>query len=527
MERKIVEYLIEGKGVREITRSLKCGDRRVRRVRALAEEYGYLSGRALPPFPEAVFPEQEPGQGFVSEVDQELQEHKAWIKERLEADWSPITVFEELPVEVGRSSFYRFLARHRLDRIGEKSRGRGLVPEIIHKPGECLQLDWGKLRDVVDPETGKTKCLWAFVGVLGHSRYMMIRLVWTNDIATTLPAIESMFTELGGVPQKITSDNPKCFALQASKYEPLLHPAFERFASHYGCTVELLPPYDPKKKGKVERMMPFVRRLYEAHGKKWHGLEESQDYMDQKVAIANQRRHGTTGLQPFKVFEKEEKPELKELPALAYELEEYHSGKVRKDGYVRFANKHYAVGEEYAGQETTIIANKDRVSIYVKGKLREVYERIKGAHRSKAYKDHHLKPHEKMMRDYSVYLKRAEKIGPSFLKLVEIILAQGQGFVDTRKVWGLLSLDKTYSAPKIEEAARRAYDLESYSYQTVKSLLNLTVHPEEPDVQATSSGSSMKSSSQHKFTRDPSEYKDVLASLTSNQGEKYDSQCTH
>ena len=28
---------------------------------------------------------------------------------------------------------------------------------------------------VVDPETGKRKALWAFVGVLGFSRYMMVR----------------------------------------------------------------------------------------------------------------------------------------------------------------------------------------------------------------------------------------------------------------------------------------------------------------------------------------------------------------
>jgi transposase len=64
-----------------------------------------------------------------------------------------------------------------------------VIPEIVHQPGEALILDWGKLRDVVDPNTGKKRCLWAFVGVLGFSRYMMVRLVWSNETQVTLQAL--------------------------------------------------------------------------------------------------------------------------------------------------------------------------------------------------------------------------------------------------------------------------------------------------------------------------------------------------
>ena len=79
----------------------------------------------------------------------------------------------------------------------------------------------------------------------------MIKLVWDNKTETTLNAIEEMFNELGGVPKKIVSDNPKCFTIKASKYEPVLNPAFERFCSHYGVIPEILPPRDPQKKEKL------------------------------------------------------------------------------------------------------------------------------------------------------------------------------------------------------------------------------------------------------------------------------------
>ena len=171
MDRKIVELLIQGKSKREIIRILGVGDRRVKKAQIQAEQCGYLSGQTpLPPYPETLFPDGPDGRRLKpSDPDFLLSQKEEWIVERLRANWHPITIFEELGLPVGRSSFYRFLHRHGLDNIGAKSRYR-VVPEIIHKRGEALILDWGKLRDVIDPTTGKKRALWAFVGVLGFSR---------------------------------------------------------------------------------------------------------------------------------------------------------------------------------------------------------------------------------------------------------------------------------------------------------------------------------------------------------------------
>ena len=60
MERRILELLLAGKSQGQVGRELKVGDRRVRRVLVLGEEYGYLKGNLpLPPFPQALFPEPE------------------------------------------------------------------------------------------------------------------------------------------------------------------------------------------------------------------------------------------------------------------------------------------------------------------------------------------------------------------------------------------------------------------------------------------------------------------------------------
>jgi transposase len=483
-------------------------------MREKAWEHGYLERDGgpgavkLPPYPEAVFPDPVDRRRLrQSEPSKRLAPHADWIRERLSAGWHAVTVYEELPgeaAEVGRSSFYRYLEREGLSRLGESCR---VVPEIVHKPGEALLLDWGKLRDVVDPATERRRTLWMFVGVLGYSRFMMVRLVWTMDTATTLEALESMFRTMKGVPFKITIDNPKCMAREASAFEPVLNPVVERFAAHYGVVVECLPPGDPQKKGKVERPMSYCRRLYEAHGDGWLGIEESQAYLDRKLEVANQRRHGTTQRRPVDLLEEESKA-LKGLPATAYELEQYHEGIVRQDGHVRFGSKYYSVEERYRGKSVVVLGGRQQVSIYHAGRLLEVHERLTDPWRSKSTKEHHLKPWERALRDDSVYRKRALALGPHVDRMIQEILSEGRGFIDTRKVWGILSLDKRYRAERIDEACRRALDLGQAGYRAVKRFLEWE---EFRKVSLADSGPSRSSPTPPKHARPLTVYREQMA----------------
>ena len=113
MDRKIVELLIQGIGINEISRSLHIAKRRVRMLQKKAVESGYLdeackAGKTtLPPYPESLFPECLDGRTLhLSESHQVLEPHRAWIEERLEAGWHLVTVYEELPVKgISRPKF--------------------------------------------------------------------------------------------------------------------------------------------------------------------------------------------------------------------------------------------------------------------------------------------------------------------------------------------------------------------------------------------------------------------------------------
>jgi len=82
---------------------------------------------------------------------------------------------------------------------------------------------------------------------------------------------------------------------------------------------------------------------------------------------------------------------------------------------------------------------------------------------------------------------------------------QGDGFIDTRKVWGILSLDKKYSPDEINESCRRAISVDSYSYRTVLGFLQCRTEIEDKTTEST-----VSSKQSSKFIRPMDEYKQLL-----------------
>ena len=507
MERKIVELALLKVGTNQISKQLKVGKLRVRETLERAMKAGYLDGTTeLPKYPEALFSDFIDKRSTKHSTNWELLKSQLlWIKERVELGWHAVTIFEELKIPVQRSSFYRFLKKHKLN--DKTLKNNRVVPEIVHSPGEALLVDWGLLWKFKDT-TGKQVRVWGFVGVLGYSRQMFVKVMTTCDQAHTLSALREMYECFEGVPKRTTSDNPKVFATKADKYEPVLHPVYERFAAHYGTLIECLPPSDPQKKGKVERLISFVRRLLEAYEGAKDNIPAIQSYLDKKVVIANQRRHGTTNERPIDRFQNEEQRALKALPVLPYDIEHYHEGTVRRDGHVRFLGKYYSVSEDYLSRDVTVIGNSLQVSIYCGGKLIETHERVTDRNISKSTKLHHRKPWEQACNNDEGLKADARKIGCCVEQVVAKILDKGNGFIDSRRIWGILSLVKKYTNDEIEAACEDALIYDNVSYQAIKN--HIIQSREATSLETIVAEVSPLPVPPGKFQRDLSEYKQVL-----------------
>jgi hypothetical protein len=100
------------------------------------------------------------------------------------------------------------------------------------------------------------------------------------------------------------------------------------------------------------------------------------------------------------------------------------------------------------------------------------------------------------MEDQGHLIKRAETLGTKVKEMIEAILLRGRGYVDTRAVWGILSLDKKYNQTQINKACGYALECDQLGYQAVMRFIN--VMPQEKNL--------IEKSVQNKFTRDPKEY---------------------
>jgi hypothetical protein len=296
---------------------------------------------------------------------------------------------------------------------------------------------------------------------------------------------------------------------EASKYEPILNPAFERFAGHYGVIIEALPPYSPELKGKVERKVSGIRRLFEPYEKEKYSQKTAQDHIDKKLVLLNERKHGTHQQRPIDVFIGDEADKLKHLPILAYEIETVVHSTVRKDGYVRFENKYYRIDPRLHKETALVIGNGKQVSIYCKGALLEVYERIANNFITKFCKDHYKESWEKTLQDHGHYLKKAAAIGTHTETFVSIILSRGGGFVDTKVIWGLLTLNKKYHNVDIDKACQSAVELSEVRLATVRRLLNIMAKPKIKE-QTKEDFNHPAQTTGGKFVRPISEYKNHL-----------------
>ena len=120
------------------------------------------------------------------------------------------------------------------------------------------------------------------------------------------------------------------------------------------------------------------------------------------------------------------------------------------------------------------------------------------------------------MQDDSMYRQRAAKLGADVDEMIVRLIRRGEGFIDMRKIWGILSLDKCYAPAKINAACRRALEMDSLSYRMVKHLLeieevNRLDEAGQPRMEDPQPGLSVLNQKQHKHVRPLSVYQEQLS----------------
>ncbi|WP_370521055.1 IS21 family transposase [Pantoea sp. BAV 3049] len=180
------------------------------------------------------------------------------------------------------------------------------VPEPVVRfetePGQQMQVDWGTMRNGKSP-------LHVFVAVLGYSRMLYAEFTDNMRYETLEACHRNAFAFFGGVPREVLYDNMKTVVQQRDAYQPGSHrfnPSLWRFGQEMGFSPRLCRPFRAKTKGKVERMVQYIRNSFyiplltrqRSLGNALDVVTANQEALSWLQEVANCRHHCTIGMRP-------------------------------------------------------------------------------------------------------------------------------------------------------------------------------------------------------------------------------------
>lgn len=286
-----------------------------------------------------------------------LDEFRTYVKERYDKfGLSSVRLMAEI-APMGYAGSLRTLRRY--VQSLQPLRKAALVGTVRYEtaPGAQAQVDWASCGHFVDRQ-GRELPVYAFVMVLGFSRKMFVRFTDSMDLPTLLRCHMEAFEYFGGWTKKILYDN---MAQVRDPNTRQLNEQFLDFANYYGFTPTTHRVRRPRTKGKVERMVYYVKDNF-LNGRRF------ADYADLQAQgyhwlenTANSRIHETTGERPSDLFLREQLTPISSMPP--YQICECSERQVSAEAFVHFEKSRYSVSPEHVGRKVVVEAHAGRIVV--------------------------------------------------------------------------------------------------------------------------------------------------------------------
>jgi len=286
-----------------------------------------------------------------------LDEFKSYISERIDKypELTGVSILKEI-IALGYTGGISILRDYLVSIKPSKS---SEISMFETDPGEQFQVDWGQ---GITKIAGIFTVVKYFTFILGYSRMLYAEFVNDEKLSTLIRCHNNAFSYFGGYCKEGLYDNMKTVVKKIAKNKEY-NAKFMDFASFYGFKVITHRPYHPETKGKVERMVPFVRKNL-LYGKEYESFYELDNAKELWLTEANKRLHSTLKEIPEERF-KEERKFLLPLTKL-YPVHYLDSRKVRQDGKIVYNNKCVSVSPSLAGKTVSLERTSDLLKIYYK-----------------------------------------------------------------------------------------------------------------------------------------------------------------
>lgn len=463
---QIIYRLQQGQTLRTIAREGLAGRAKIGSIAKIAEEKGWLKAEAVIPDAIELAAIFNKGEKIVQRPKTQPFEEliRKWVGEEVQAT----TIYGHLVENHGFRGSYNSVQRH-VKKL--KGHAHKLTVPLTFQPGQAAQIDFGKGPDLYDQRTGKIESTWFFVMTLCWSRHQYVEIITHQDIETWLNCHQNAFNWFGGVVEKLIIDNPKCAITKACYYEPQLQRSYESFVQDYGAIISACPPREPKKKGRVESGVKYVKRNFLP-------LRQFKDIQDANVQLKNwilttagNRIHGSTFEKPWDRFTEIEANCLIKLPATAPEIAVWKKVTPYKNCHINHGQCFYSVPNALYSHELWLKQTATLVTIYKDQEMVAQHPRLfkKGEYSTNL---EHLPDKAKafLHKDANWCLAQSKQIGPYVIDVVDNFITHPTNDL-LRAAQGIIQLSKKYGATRLNTACQRAIDFGSISYKTIKEIL--------------------------------------------------------
>ena len=465
--REIIHRLRHGQSERSIAKDGLGSRTKISEIRAIAQKKGWLDMSVLLPtdqelaeiFEKKSKAQQEPlVRAYADEIER-------WVKEGIQAN----VIHRHLVSEYGFTGKYNCVQRY-VKKIKSNSIKDLTVP-LTFKPGEAAQVDFGKGPVLFDRRVGKEVPTWFFVMTLCWSRHQYAELVTHQDIETWLNCHKNAFSWFGAVVQKVIIDNAKCAITKACYYDPNVQRSYEELAQGYGFIISACPPREPKKKGRVESGVKYVKNNF-VPLRTFKDLQDANIQLKQWITgTAGNRTHGSTFEKPLSRFCDIEQYQLKSLPDFLPEITVWKKVPLYKDCHVRYLKCKYSAPYQLYGEELWLRSTATLVSIYHNHEMKALHPRLFIPGKAST-KQEHLPPNAKfyLERTPNWCLQNSKRIGQNCQFVIETLLTDPVRDL-LRQAQLVLGLEDKYGNTRLESACKRAIAFDACSYDTIKSIL--------------------------------------------------------
>jgi len=245
----------------------------------------------------------------------------------------------------------------------------GAASRVGHKAGQTVEVDWsGKTMQLSDPVTGQQTRVYVFVGTLPFSRYSFVEPMLDMRQDSWLRAHVTMFDWFGGSVPRIVPDNLKTGVIShPAEGEVVLNDAYRELAAHYSAAVLPGRIKKPKDKASVENTVGNIATwvIASLRDQQFATLPELRAAVYERVVAYNaepfQKRAGSR----LSVFDAEEKPLLRPLPAVPFEISRwFYRRRVQKNGHVVFERNFYSVPFPHIGRAVDLRVTDTTIEVF-------------------------------------------------------------------------------------------------------------------------------------------------------------------